>query len=569
MADTKLRYTAPNIPTRTTSSPSFYTTPQPHGLLSNSSFDHLTMFTKTTSLISASRSRQPTDSSFASSLTSFELKSVKHVRVSGLQKRFQRAQLHHFRPPIQDRREGSSLPRVQAWVDTEKLDKPAMGKEPIVFSLQDSASHILKLAQVTDRLGPMILGTSSQRSRRVANHGMTDQDAATSKAREAYLQKTMETLTFSPGTAESVPLATPHLRLHQALPQMVLPKRSVHALSEEQGLGFGRIGNDVLPLPGQNASRASASSDLLPPDNWRFTLPSSVGSPRPPSRLPTAGTSTSLGILGVSSYYCMTESELGLGQSGASVRGPSRLGQTQQSVLENDLARSPFAFSMPPLPDIPSSTVSRPYTAASLSPADSVSRPGSASVSPHRIRRKPVPQLAFENFVNGEEIKPSCKDILPVKSHTVPRSQRPPTVYIDKRASRSVPAFTVLSPKTSTDSAPSESRSTAMKTAIEGLKSFGARYRTRSFGKRGEADNSLSTICTGETILTPRESYEGIMDVPVKRVERDFGSTAASKVDLAMPGYTTLRQRQEAERMSAEAVAEKKTKGRLAKFFFH
>lgn len=566
MADTKLRYTAPDIATRTSSSSSFYNPSQPYGLLSNSSFNHLDMFNATLSPAGSSRSRQPTDSSFASSLTSFEYHQVQRVRISGIRRRFQRARLHHFRPQIQDRREGSSLPMVQVEGDIQERDRASMEERPVLFGLEDSMSHRLtNLFYATDQPEPMLLGTSSQRSRRVATLGMTDQEIATSKAREAHVQKTMETLTFSPDTVDSVSLATPPLAMKEAIPQMFLPKRPVHTSVAEQGLGFGQIDSDPLPLLGREASRVSASSDDYRLWNSRFTLPSSTDSPRPPSRLPTAATASSLGILGVSSYYRMTESELGLAPSEASVRIPSRLGQTQQSGSEKDLTTSRFAFSPPPLPDIPTSTVARPSTAVSLMPGDSISRPGSTSASPHRIRRKPVPELSFEEFVKGQEVKSRCNLDLANNGHTVPRFQAPRTVYIDKSASRSVSAFTLLSPKTSAGSGPSETKTTTMQNAIDSLKAFGARYRTGSFGKRGEAVNSLSTICTGESIQTPRESYESILDVPVTRVDRDIGFASASHVDLAATsGYTTRRQRQEAERTSGE----QKTEGRLAKFFF-
>jgi hypothetical protein len=391
---------------------------------------------------------------------------------------------------------------------------------------------------------------------------------------------TMESLTFSPSTVESVSPVTPALPSSGKFTQGPFPKSAAGA---KTGLGLGYIGTQAIRPP---ASTDNIPTSLPPsptpssPTNWRFTLSTRAPTPQTHSRHASSHLDISTSRLekrltGSSnaqslapSYYWGSQAGLGeeseRGQSSKGSRAPSRLGtghgNGNQDVrrmsmdMLNDSAR--FAFvppSAPSSPFIPFDFTKSP----SLRPLSSPRR--SPPTSPHKIKRKPVPSI--EEWTLAVEEESRCKFDLP-EAATSPRPQ-PHRVYMHERGAKSTPVFTtsIKPPANSPPPLPTSKSANAVQTVLQSLKSFSVNYRSRSFGRQNEGSHSSTSISTGESteLQTPRESYEDFTKITVKKQERSM-AVAPVQVALAKNGYTTRSQRE-------GQSGEQKKKGRFAKLF--
>lgn len=577
--------------------------PLPFTLLSNSSFNYLNMYgpqipARTSSQLSlrAPRSRITTNTSAGSNVTSFEILEAQRMRVSAIPKRVPVPRC----PPVPSRKEGASLPRSPAMRDLDVLAQDPVGLAHLAGTLLP-----FYIAFTANIAVEPLFGSSNQRSRRLANKGTDESELE--NARNEHLATTMETLTFSPSTVESVSLATPPAA-SGGLRQRRFPRPA--AYDAKTGLGLGFIGTQAVQAPTKD--RVANSPPLSPPDTWRFTLPHQATSPsahsrnasshlfvEPPtgqekrltgsskaeSRLPSAGASL------VDSYYYGSQSGKG-DRSRPPTRGPSRLGMNQDGrrmsvdgAFGNRSSRPGgglddpyrFAFTPPPLPRTSGQlTASPPPIDFTKSPSIDFTRSPVPSVSkrltppsPHKIKRKPVPTVEEWTLAVDESIK--TRFDLPTESKTVPRPQRQPRMYIHGgRAAQSTPIFEQVPLHSTAEASPPllASKSTGtVQTLKESFKFFSASYRNKAFGEKSEGDISSTSISTGEStdLQTPRESYEDFAKIPVRKQERTMENKPI-QATTSQNGYTTHAQR-EAARLAEEQNGEKKKKGRLAKLF--
>ena len=441
-----------------------------------------------------------------------------------------------------------------------------------------------------------LFGTSNQRSRRLAKTQKTPEEVAAEKARDEHLTRTMESLTFSPSTVESVSPITPALPSSGKFTQGSFPKSAAGA---KTGLGLGYIGTQAIRPP---ASTDKTPTSLPPspapssPVNWRFTLSTRAATPQTHSRNASSHLDISTSRLekrltGSSnaqslapSYYWGSQAGLGeeseRAQSSKGSRAPSRIGtgygngnQDARRMSMDMLNQSDrFAFAPPPVPSSPfipfdftKSPSLRPLSVSSPSLRLQSSPRRSPPTSPHKIKRKPVPSI--EEWTLAVEEETRCKFDVP-EPRTPPRPQ-PQRVYMHERGAKSTPIFTtsIKPPANSPPPLPTSKSANAVQTVLQSLKSFSVSYRSRSFGRQNEGSNSSTSISTGESteLQTPRESYEDFTKITVKKQERSMG-VAPIQVTGPTNGYTTRSQR-EAALSPGGASVEKKKKGRFAKMF--
>ena len=593
-----------------------HTTPVEHlpfTLLSNSSFNYLTMYPQIPARSSSyttrpPRSRTTTETSTGSNLTSFEIRE----READIKRMSADHRLHHAQylelPPRQDgnlggkgkrvpapqcprvaeRREGASLPKSPAMEDlaalmrAEEMPVPPQACEILLH-------HSQRLLTITVQ---GLFGTSNQRSRRLAKTQTTPEELATEKARDEHLLMTMQSLTFSPSTVESVSLDTPLLPSSSRLPQGSFPKSAIGA---QTGLGLGFIGTQAIRPPASTETIPTplpASPDSPSLVDWRFTLSTRAPSPRTHSRSASSHLDVSTSRLekqltGSSnaqslapSYYWGSQAgqpeQSERGQSSKGSKGPSRLGtglgngnqdmRRMSMDMINESAR--FAFAAPSAPaspfipfDFTKSPSLRPLSVAGRSTPPSPS-------SPHKIKRKPVPSI--EEWTLAVEEETRCKFDLP-EAAASPRPLQQTRVYMHERCARSTPILTTAFTKRAADSPPplpTSKSANAIQTVFQSLKSFSVNYRPRSLGRHNEGSNSSTSISTGEStdLQTPRDSYEDFTNIPVRKQERSMG---VAPIQVAGPrnGYTTRSQREAALSPGGGESGEKKKKGRFAKMF--
>jgi hypothetical protein len=586
----------------------------PFTLLSNSSFNYLSMYPQIPARSSsfdsrAPRSRTTTETSIGTTLTSYTIREGERNRMSADQR------LQHARylqlpgrqdgngekakrvpapqcPRVAERREGASLPRSPGMDDLAALLRAE--ETPVLSPPSKPLLHHPHLSLTSPVQG--LFGTSNQRSRRLAKTQKTPEEIAIEKAKDEHLTMTMESLTFSPSTVESVSLNTPLLPSSSRLAQNSFPKS---AAGPKTGLGLGYIGTQAIRPP---ASTDNIPTSLPPSPassshaNRRFTPSTRAPSPQTHSRHASShldistsrlekrltGSSNALSL--APSYYWGSQAGLGeeseRGQSSKGSRAPSRLGtgygNGNQDVrrmsmdMLNDSDR--FAFVPPSAPSSPfipfdftKSPSLRPLSVSSPSLRPQSSPRRSPPTSPHKIKRKPVPSI--EEWTLAVEEETRCKFDLP-EPIASPRPQ-PQRVYMHERGAKSTPMFStsIKPPTNSSPPLPTSKSANAVQTVLQSLKSFSVSYRSRSFGRPTEGSNSSTSISTGDSteLQTPRESYEDFTKITVKKQERSMG-VAPIQVTGPTNGYTTRSQR-EAALSPGGASLEKKKKGRFAKMF--